>query len=195
MLLKRIALVVLLAFLIGSGIAFVGANCHNDQDHDGDDCEEPFQHLLTGKKWQWLEDDTLEYYIDSHQPIPGLPQITPDVRAAASAWSGIQVGQKRVRFYLDDSSSSGVLPVSGDDDNVVGWYPLSSTNTDFTANAAIRVQSNTTRIIEVDLQLNYYSPFSTHENASVSTYCLRNTLTHEFGHWLGLGDVNPGARV
>ena len=186
MLLKRIAFVVLLAFFVGSGIAFVWAHCHQTIT-----CENPQQHMITGKKWKWLENHTVGYYINTDQPHPNLPSIVTDIRAAAEEWSEIEINAETVAFILDRTGyASGILPEVGDDMNVVGWYPLSANNPGFTANAAIRVQPGTTRIIEADLQFNYHSPFSTHENASVTTYCLRNTLTHEFGHWLGLGDLN-----
>ena len=191
MLLKRIAFVVLLAFFVGYGIALVWAHCHNDQDHDGADCEEPFQHLITGKKWKWLENHTVEYYINPDKPHPGLPHISTDIRAAAETWSGIEINAQYVAFYLDDVGFASILPEADDGESIVGWYDLDADNPDFTANADITVQANTNRIIEADIQLNYYSPFTTHANANNTTYCLRNTLTHEFGHWLGLGDVRP----
>ena len=193
MLLKRIALVVLLACLVSSGIAFVWANCHNDQDHEGNDCEEPFKHLITGLKWQWLENHTVEYIINEDKLIPGLPKITIDTNEAAKTWSGIKVDAQTVAFYLKKSNTRvfGILPEAGDDMNIVGWYPLDDVNRNATANTAVRVKPGTKRIIEVDLQLNYYAPLSTHAKDTDKTYCMRNTLTHEFGHWLGLGDVKP----
>ena len=185
MLLKRLAFVVLLACFVGSGITLVWANCHNSHD-----CEKPFQHLITGNKWKWLPNDTVNYYINPDKPHPGLAQISPDIRAAAAIWSGIEVDDDEyVAFYLDDEGITNILPNGDDDYSVVGWYPLDDLNTDNTANAPITIENNTNRIIEADIQLNYYLPFTTHANATNDTYCLRNTLTHEFGHWLGLGDV------
>ena len=47
----------------------------------------------------------------------------------------------------------------------------------------------TGRIDEFDIAINYYYPWKKHGQSGTNKYCLRDTLTHEFGHAAGLIDV------
>jgi hypothetical protein len=45
--------------------------------------------------------------------------------------------------------------------------------------------------VEADMILTYYAPFAPHSTADYDQYCLANIITHEFGHFIRLLDVDP----
>ena len=51
---------------------------------------------------------------------------------------------------------------------------------------------NSRRLIEQDLLMNYYEDFAVHSENSQTKYCLRAVITHEFGHFVRLLDVQDG---
>ena len=47
------------------------------------------------------------------------------------------------------------------------------------------------RLRDVDIIINYKAPFDTHGNVDDDEVCIRDTATHEFGHFIGLLDLVP----
>ena len=77
-----------------------------------------------------------------------------------------------------------------DNVNTVGWGALDE---GVLGETVIRHHRRNNRlIVEQDMILNYYEDFAVHSDDDDTKYCLREVLTHEFGHWIRLLDVEDG---
>lgn len=164
----------------------VMADCHNDDEWG---CENLERHLISHDRWDTVGNRVRFYVNNEHFSDP--PNLFPDVNYAASAWSDIEFKGIVVSFVLQQKGETQQTPFNQDDGvNTVGW----GHHDDGVLGEVFRVYDpqNGRRLIEADMLLNYYEPFSTHDEYDQTTYCLRAVITHEFGHFVRLLDVQDG---
>ncbi len=92
----------------------------------------------------------------------------------------------------------------GDNHNVVGFAHVDGPGRRIAYADVYTKRSNRNVIQECDIRIDYYEDHDNHSEFDVPRlaqhegYCLQDTLTHEFGHWVKLNDVvdnpecNPG---
>ena len=168
----------------------VYAHCHNTLP-----CEKVVQHVCAGGyKWQTTSTNTVWYKVNPN--YPNQPSMLTDAKAAGDTWKKVwfRIGYIAFRPKYDTTTSlkpggPGTVPTS-DDENVVGWRGLGPGSNAPTGVCYRWTYSNGWMIREADIALNYYKLWRAHGTPLTgSYYCMRNTLTHEFGHFAGLRDV------
>ena len=188
MLLKRVCFILFSVFLVGSIVTYLWAHCHDDSS-----CENLTTDLILGKQWDQPNDNEVEYVVNT-TTYNDRPNLLTDVDYAASYWHRIEFNGEIVAFGLVRNGQTTTTwdPFVRDDHNVVGWGELDWNNhRKVTGAARIWSNSSTGEIYEIDTKINYYAPFDTHGNVDDDEYCIRNTATHEFGHWIALKDLKP----
>ena len=115
----------------------------------------------------------------------------PDVNIAAETWTDISFRSVTVKFKLRNRGNTEQSPTNHRDNiNTVGWSHLGEGDL---AEVVTRHHRNNDRwIVEQDLKLNYYEDMAVHSDNSQTQYCLRGVLTHEFGHFIRMYDVEDG---
>ena len=84
--------------------------------------------------------------------------------------------------------------------NVVGFAYIDGDGGRISQADVFKRRGNNRVIIEADIRLDYYEDFDTHAEfdtprlRSQIGFCIRDTLTHEFGHWVQLNDVRLHSR-
>lgn len=189
MLLKKVCFVLFAIVLVSSIATFVWAHCHNDSN-----CERLTTDLISNYKWDQPQDNQVRYIVNTTS-YNNKPNLLADIDYAASYWHRIEFNGQIVAFGLvRNGLTTTRMPFVRDNYNVVGWGSLSWTRTKkVTGTAKIWVNRTTGEIYEIDTKINYYAPFNTHGNVGPDEYCIRNTATHEFGHWISLKDLKPKA--
>ena len=165
----------------------VMADCHNDDQWN---CEDLTTHLISFQKWDEPNNNTIRFYVNNeHWSDP--PDFSPDVTDAAAAWSRVNFKGVEIRFELKNKGSTEQTPeYQGDDVNTIGWGHHDS---GVLAEVFTVTDSHDDNlIIEQDMLVNYYEDFANHSDDTDQTYCLQEVLTHEFGHFVRLEDVQDG---
>ena len=188
MLVRNTFYVLVVAVLLNSFAYDVWANCHESHA-----CEDLPADLWDGWYWEEDDDNEVEYLINAHHYNRRLPNLTTDVDYGASYWHRLEydgeiaeIGLVRNNQYTDRR------PNRRDGYNVVGWGRLDWEEGDRVGGACYRRwYDGTKRLYDCDIIINYQAPFDTHGNVDSDEICLRNTATHEFGHFIGLEDLVP----
>ncbi len=190
MLFNRVCFAILVMFFVVSGAVIVWAACHNDSQCEIDNIEND---LLLGMSWDKPPNNRILYRINGWT-IHDVPSLTTDVNYAASYWDSIEHDGQIVNFELDyEMHTVTQHPWTKDGDNVVGWGNLPwNDEVKITAKALLWPHDDDdSEIVEAGITFNYYVPWGTHADKEDDEYYLRNTATHEFGHWVGLDDLVP----
>lgn len=119
------------------------------------------------------------YYVSNWYPTAFITAIT----SADAAWDN--AGSSFRFSYGGTTTKNAGLPITGTSDgyNVIGYGNLG--NTGYVALTG--VLSSGSGIREVDTAINStYFRFTT--IGAAGSYDMQETMTHEFGHWLWLGD-------
>lgn len=168
----------------------VYAHCHNTLP-----CEKVVQHVCQGGfKWLLPANHVVRYMVNPS--YPNHPSMLTDAKAAGDAWKRVwfRIGYIAFKPTYDGTTTrkpggSTSVPTS-DGYNVVGWRDLGDTAAAPNGVCYRWMFSNGWRIKEADIALNYYKLWRAHGTPLTGSYfCMRNTLTHEFGHFAGLRDV------
>ena len=187
MFLKRFALLALMFCLTGSAY-FVWAHCHNNTS-----CEDLTHDLVSRMKWQESNGNTVNYYINRHH-YSNPPNITTDVKNAATKWTSVRVNNIDVAFKLHYAGPTTQTPklMWSDGKSVVGWGDLGNEpDSELAVTVTWTHDDDDNQIIEQDMTFNYYKDYDRHHHTDYSEYCIYNVATHEFGHWVRLKDLGP----
>ena len=172
--------------LVVFGAVDVHSHCHNDEP-----CEDVHNDVISEKRWQTNHNNVVRYYVNNNF-LPILPSLFPDVTEAAEEWSEIWYEPEReeVNFALDFQGSTTLSPTGNSQHNIVGWGSLFWNYND---GVGIVAQSfpvystyNPNRIVGADIVMNYHAPLAPHSAQRDDMFCIKNILTHEFGHWIRL---------
>ncbi|MBI1930121.1 T9SS type A sorting domain-containing protein [Candidatus Poribacteria bacterium] len=169
-------------------------------------CPDLPNHLYGPYRWRANEVDPpgLPFYVNSSYLVSAVsPNLTSDATYAANTWSNATYGSAPIPFdlwYVSDTSRRAYRYWNGSQ-YVQGWdgYNVISYQDDLEPGVVARAHPksygaiNPQRLMECDIGLNYwYFTFQTHGGFFYGyEYCLRDTLTHEFGHWVNLKDLYP----
>jgi hypothetical protein len=157
-----------------------------------DACENPKAELVVGFKWDGPGSfENITFKINEGSD-PTLPSLITDVNVAASKWTNIQFYGKTVKvgiYYEGTHNNPANWPGRQDSLNIVGWTQT------YNKPAETRLfpdLNNPWKIIEADISLDYYEPFAEHAPQGqfpADKFCVRNTVAHEFGHFIGLSHI------
>ena len=175
---KRLALTAAVTALVATGGIIGWTHCH-----DNVDCEDLAFDLVSGNKWK--KSMPIRYWI-SRDFSDSMPALYNDVVAASNAWTSIWFDGDNVDFRLSYQGACDESPDEEDQKNVVGWGVLPANKA---GKARLWIIHSQQKIVEADMILNYYLNWDYHNQTDNTEYCIRNTATHEFGHFLGLLDV------
>lgn len=183
---------VILTLIMAFGIAIlVYAHCHNTLS-----CEHVVQDVCRGGyKWQNPNQNTVRFKVNP--TWSGKPNLLNDAKEAAKKWYEVSWRSRHIAFRptYDGTTTkrpggSGTVP-KPDTHIVVGYRGLGPGSA--APNGVCYrwfVSGSTWLMEEADIAINYYKNWRKHGvPLTGSYYCLRNTLTHEFGHLAGLRDV------
>ena len=184
---------IIIAVLMSLGISIlIYAHCHDTLS-----CEKVVEHVCKGGyKWDKPDHNTVNYKVNP--TYSGQPNMLEDAKAAGNKWKNTSYRSRKIAFRptYDGTTTKkpggpgeGTSIVTPDGVNVVGWRGLGQNSNIY--GASIKWLYQGTKIIkENDLALNYYKKWKKHGQQLTGSYhCMRNTLTHEFGHFAGLRDV------
>ena len=124
---------------------------------------------------------------------PNKPSLSPDAGNAASAWSSIRFRGKIINFqfqYKQGDTEDKSAKNNNDNVNLVAYESFPQ-NSIYLA-LCYRRPLTGHKIAEFDIAVNYYKPFKQHSWSGwpdSSKACIKEVLTHEFGHAAGLEDV------
>ena len=179
-------IVVVLAISLGLPVAVL-AHCHNDSE-----CENLEKHLISHERWDkpYQHSNRIDFWTKAyHYSSP--PHMYPDVNIAAGTWTDISFNGTTVKFKLRNRGDTEQEPTNHyDNQNTIGWSDLDSGHLGKTVTRHHR--KNNRMIVEQDMILNYYEPLIEHSGHDSEHYCLRAVITHEFGHFIRLLDVEDG---
>ncbi len=155
-------------------------------------CTDPDSTAVDGKTgWHLPSAWTYNLNPQSAPASVGSASLPAIAANGFSAWSGAVSG----KVVLNRGSDSNVTVAGLDNENIVAWGPVSSSN-------AIAVTYTwyyraTKTVAEVDTIMNNQLPWSWTSYASnicgaANTYDAQDILTHELGHWMGLNDKYSG---
>lgn len=136
-------------------------------------------YYYSGIKWSGT---SVTYYINNGFTTAARTSI----RASDATWDG---AGSRFRFNYSSTTTRNPNGFSStystDGKNDVGYY--NNGRTGIQAVARTTYSTATLLISEVDTTFNTYYSFST--SGAAGYYDVQDTMTHEFGHWLYLGDA------
>ena len=184
---KRITLItIVISCFIFTAIT-IHASCHDDAT-----CEKVELRLLRSLRWHENYSNRVDYYINDLDPS-GMPSLTTDVNAAGITWKLVQFEGDTVQFNIRYLGSTFLHPAQNelpDNHNVMGWKGLGTGGDSPIARTFTWwAEHDPSRIVEADIGFNYYKPLNTHQNASSTQYCIRDTASHEWGHLAGLDHI------
>lgn len=196
MLFKRLVVVILVVFLSACVSVSVWSHCHDstpcERDNIGRD-------LVSENKWDNPDDNgyhIVHYEINNtcDNCDGNRPDLIADTDWAAEQWSATNYYGGFIAFKLvKDNDTSNRTPHVKDGKNVIGWGLLPWNNQE-RVGAEVRrwLKGNTTELEEQDIMVNYEAPYVAHGDGNIPSdkYCLRDTMTHEFGHFQRLKDLN-----
>ena len=183
----RISVFVIGLFIVLFAPLMAYSHCHNDAYY-----ENPLT-VRGNRVWSPSEkndDGYYEIFYWINRDKTNMPPLETDVRAAASTWSKVDFLSRKIKFMYTYEGRLNIPDTDvlrKDNKNVVGWYNLQRNGPP----AGTKVWNDGNRIEEVDILLNYYEDYTTHANRAAypAYYCLKEVMTHEFGHGAGLKDV------
>ena len=180
MLSKRAFLVSVVACLTVALAVMGWSHCHNSST-----CEEVIDELVGSHYWDAMP---IKYLVNPDWD--NKPHMLEDAKASAAAWTRIPYQNKNINFKLKFESETSKSPGKKDKKNVVGYGPLKP-KADGTIRMGICINYPKSHYLigESDIVINYRPNWGTHAENNSSKFCLRNTLTHEFGHFLRLEDL------
>ena len=184
----RIAAALFIATFAATSIAY--SHCHNVDDDGNTSCEDYFQVMGL---WEWDEDNSSNavYWKVNTTYKSNMPSLSADNKAAASAWSRIEYRGENADIQLIYNGTTTLIAENADRQNVVSWKEIGDDDNDPLAICYfMRWDANTYRILEKDIGFNYYHNWKTHAGRAAGYYCIRNVAYHEFGHFVGLEDVD-----
>ncbi len=109
--------------------------------------------------------------------------------AAFQEWMSHNPADSKYIRFIDDGTTDKETPAnpSMDGSNTVSFEPLSSAYPNAIAVTFYWYYRGSKALVETDTVFNSDFPWSV--NADPNKYDLQNIATHEFGHWLVLGDL------
>ena len=165
----------------------VMADCHDDSD-----CENLDRHLISHQRWDepYQHSNRADFWTKPyHYSSP--PHMYPDVNVAAATWTDISFRGVAVKFKLRNRGNTEQSPTNHTDRiNTIGWTHMGEG--DLAEVITRHHRTNNRWIVEQDMKLNYYEEMAVHSDNNQERYCLRGILTHEFGHFIRLYDVEDG---
>ncbi len=128
-------------------------------------------------------------------------RITTDATHAATQWNDAMCNGQQTGFpELVLLGTTNLIAGNGDNLNVVGFAHVDGPGGKI-AFADIFTTANDDNVIEeCDIRLDYYEDHDTHDEwnnprpSDQIGHCTRDTITHEFGHWIKLNDVSDNNR-
>ncbi|MHB8511543.1 MAG: matrixin family metalloprotease [Actinomycetota bacterium] len=141
---------------------------------------------------------TIRFAINPVQPFMTSQQAVAGILAAAQTWARADPS-----VQVDYRGTTSAVVTSGDGVNEIGWGVMSAETL-----ATTNIRSFNGKIVEADIVLNSLYVWSwspcVQQNGSCEdvspvggvvqpAYDIQDVLTHEFGHWLGLGHVQGNA--
>jgi hypothetical protein len=143
--------------------------------------------LISWRRWDETgSPEKVFFYVDTYSS-----DLVTDVSWAASQWTDVwfEPENEMVKFRLLYAGQTGRNPGDNDDWNVIGWgIPY-----DDRQPAETSYWGSGLQLFECDIIFNYHKPFAPHSPPGTfptDKYCIRNSATHEFGHWVQLKDVS-----
>ena len=116
-------------------------------------------------------------------------QVVNAVEAAFQEWMNHNPNDDKYISFVDDGTTNVETTANPSRDglNTVSFEPLSSTYSNAIAITFYWYYRSSKELVETDTVFNSDLPWSV--TAESTKYDLQNIATHEFGHWLLLGDL------
>jgi len=133
---------------------------------------------------------TVNYKINPVNSLGLLePEITTTVESAFQEWMNNNPADSKYIRFVDTGLTDLDTPANPTSDgvNTVSFEPLNSAYPNAIAITFFWYSRGSKTLIETDTVFNSDLPWST--SGDFASYDLQNIATHEFGHWLVLGDL------
>jgi len=116
-------------------------------------------------------------------------QVTSATELAFQEWMDENAKDGKYITFINDGATTTETPVnpSRDSANTVSFEPLSSTYSNAIAITFYWYYRGSKELVEADTVFNSDLPWSVSDDSG--SYDFQNIATHEFGHWLVLGDL------
>ena len=161
-------------------------------------CERPETFVATYTKWG----SSVNFIRWKVSTARDGNRIISDAIIAARQWNDARCNGQRTGF--PPLSYNGTTSIQagrrGYNQNIVGFAHVDGPGRRLAQADIITHRTDNNRIVEAHIRLDYYEDHDAHSEwdrprpRDQIGHCIRDTLTHEFGHWVQLNDVRHTTR-
>lgn len=161
-------------------------------------CEDPETWVATFTKWP----DEVNYIRWKVSTAKEGNRIISDAKSAAQQWNDARCAGQPTGFPPLSYAGTTDLEAGreGYHENIVGFAYVDGAGGKIAYADIITSPTDDNTIVECHIRLDYYEDHDTHSEftgrrpSNQRGFCLWDTLTHEFGHWIQLNDVRDDPR-